>query len=118
MTIEADLYYALKGLVGNRCFPDFAPLSTVKPYITYTQIGGEALSYTDNTLPDGKHGRFQINVWGDTRSSVSALMLQVEATMIQATAFQARPVSAPSSDYDHDMLVYGSMQDFNVFSTR
>ena len=118
MTVEADIFNALKGLVANRCYPDFAPLSTVRPYITYVQIGGEALSYTDNTLPDGKHGRFQINVWGDTRSSVSALMLQVEAIMIQATAFQARPVSAPSSDYDHDMLVYGSMQDFNVFSTR
>lgn len=118
MTIEADIFTALKGLVTNRCFPDFAPLSTVRPYITYVQIGGEALSYTDDTLPDGKYGRFQVNVWGDTRASVSALMPQVEAAMIQATTFQARPVSAPSSDYDHDSLVYGSMQDFNVFSAR
>jgi len=118
MTIEAEIYSALKGLVGNRCFPDLAPLSTVRPYITYVQIGGEAISYLDNTVPDGKIGRFQINVWGDTRASVSALMLQVEAAMIQATAFQARPLSAPSSDYDHDSLVYGAMQDFSVFSTR
>lgn len=118
MTIEAEIYSALKGLVGNRCFPDLAPLSTVRPYITYVQIGGEAISYLDNTVPDGKIGRFQINVWGDTRASVSALMLQVEAAMIQATAFQARPLSAPSSDYDHDMQVYGAMQDFSVFSTR
>ena len=118
MTIEVDIYTALKGLVGNRCFPDFAPLSTVRPYITYVQIGGEALSYIDNTLPNGKHGRFQVNVWGESRGSVSALMLQVEAAMIQSTTFQARPLSAPSSDYDHDSLVYGSMQDFNVFSAR
>lgn len=118
MTIEADIYTAIKSLVSNRCFPDFAPLSTARPYITYVQIGGEAISYLDNTVPDGKIGRFQINVWGDTRASVSALMLQVEAAMIQATAFSARPVSAPSSDYDHDSLVYGAMQDFSVFSTR
>ena len=118
MTIEADIFTALKGLVGNRCFPDFAPLSTARPYITYVQIGGEALNYIDDTLPNGKQGRFQLNVWGDTRASVSALMLQVEAAMIQATAFQARPLSAPSSAYDHDSLVYGSMQDFNVFSAR
>lgn len=118
MTIEAEIYSALKGLVSNRCFPDFAPLSTARPYITYAQIGGEAIGYLDNTVPDGKIGRFQINVWGDTRASVSALMLQVEAAMIQATAFQARPLSAPSSDYDHDSLVYGAMQDFSVFSTR
>ena len=118
MTIEADIFTALKGLVGNRCFPDFAPLSTARLYITYVQIGGEALNYIDDTLPNGKQGRFQLNVWGDTRASVSALMLQVEAAMIQATAFQARPLSAPSSAYDHDSLVYGSMQDFNVFSAR
>ena len=118
MSTESDIYNALKGLVANRCYPDFAPLSTARPYITYVQIGGEALSYLDNAIPSGKYGRFQINVWGDTRASVSALILQVEAAMILASAFQARPVSAPSSEYDHDMLVYGSMQDFNVFSTR
>jgi hypothetical protein len=118
MTVEADLYNALKGLVGNRCFPDFAPLSTVKPYITYTQIGGEALTLLDGSLPDKKHGRFQINVWGDTRASVAALMLQVELAMSQVTVFHARPVSAPSSDYDHDMLIYSAMQDFSVHSAR
>ena len=118
MTIEADIFNTLKGLVGNRCFPDVAPITTAKPYITYTQIGGEAISYVDDTLPDHKHGRFQINVWADTRASASSVMLQVEAAMVQASAFQARPVSAPSSDYDNDMLTYGSMQDFNVTSPR
>lgn len=118
MTVEADIYYALKGLVGNRCYPDFAPLATVRPYLTYTQIGGEAVNFVDSTVPSKKNGRFQVNVWGDTRSSVSALMLQVETAMIGATAFQARPLSAPQNDYDHDMLVYGAMQDFTVWSTR
>ena len=118
MTVEADINTALKGFVSNRCFPDFAPVATVRPYITYVQIGGEALSFLDNTVPSGKFGRFQINVWATTRASASALMLQVEAAMLQASAFQARPVSAPSSEYDHDTMVYGAMQDFNVFSTR
>jgi hypothetical protein len=118
MTVESDIFLALKGLVDNRCFPDMAPITTAKPYITYTQIGGEALALLDGSLPDKKQGRFQVNVWGDTRSSVSALMLQVELAMSQQTVFRARPVSAPSSDYDHDMLTYGSMQDFNVTSIR
>lgn len=118
MTVESDIYTALKVLVSNRCFPDVAPISTVRPYITYTQIGGEAIGYMENTVPDGKHGRFQVNVWADTRASASSTMLAVEAALIQATAFSARPVSAPSSDYDHDMNLYGSMQDFSVFSVR
>lgn len=118
MTTEAEIFTTLKGLVGNRCFPDFAPISTAKPYITYTQIGGEVVSFLENAMASQKNGRFQVNVWADTRASAAALMLQAEALMVQATAFQARPVSAPSSTYDHDMLVYGSMQDFSVWSTR
>ena len=41
MTIETAIYDALKGLVGNRVFPDFAPLGTVRPFITYEQAGGD-----------------------------------------------------------------------------
>lgn len=118
MTVEADLYTVLKGLVSNRCFPDVAPLNATRPYITYTQIGGEALTFIGNELPSKKHGRFQINVWADTRASASTVMLAVESAMTLATAFQAKPLGASSSDYDHDMTLYGSMQDFSVFSNR
>lgn len=118
MSVEGDIFNALKGLVANRVFPDVAPITTMQPYITYAQVGGEALTLLDGSLPDKKHGRFQINVWGSTRSSASALMLQVELAMSQVTVFHARPVSAPSSDYDSDMLTYSAMQDFSVHSSR
>lgn len=118
MTVEADIYNALKTLVSNRVFPDVAPTSTAKPYITYSQIGGEAWGYMERVVPDKQHGRFQVNVWADTRASASATMLLVENALITATAFQASAVSAPSSDYDHDMATYGSMQDFSIWSTR
>jgi len=118
VTIEVDLFDAIKGLVSNRAYPDFAPQATTRPFITYSQIGGESLSFVENTVPSKKNGRFQFNVWGDTRASCSSLILQIESALVTATAFQARPVSAPSSDYDHDMGLYGAMQDFTVFSTR
>ncbi len=118
MTVESDIYTALKGLVSNRCFPDVAPISTVRPYITYTQIGGEALTFIGAEVPSKKHGRFQINVWADTRASASSVMLEVESAMTLDTAFQAKPIGAASSDYDHDMTLYGSMQDFSVWSQR
>ena len=118
MTVEADIFTALKGLVGNRCYPDIAPITTAKPYITYTQIGGDAISYNDDIVPNLKNGRFQINVWADTRAIASSIILQVESAMVLAQSFQARPIGAASNDYDHDMLTYGAMQDFNVTSTR
>lgn len=118
MTVEADIYNALKTLVSNRVFPDVAPTSTTKPYITYSQVGGEAWGYLERVVPDKQHGRFQVNVWAETRASASALMLQVENALVTATAFQCSAVSAPVSDYDYDMLVYGAKQDFSIWSTR
>ena len=118
MTVEAAIFTALRTLVSDRVFPDVAPTSTAKPYITYSQIGGEAWGYMERVVPDKQHGRFQVNVWADTRAGASATMLLVENALITATAFQASAVSAPSSDYDHDMATCGAMQDFSIWSTR
>lgn len=118
MTVEADLFNLLKGLVSNRVYPDVAPLNTPRSYITYQQIGGESVKYVDSTVPDRKHGLIQVNVWADTRAAAAALALQVEAALIGATAFQARPASAPISQHEPDLNLYGTIQDFDVWSTR
>ena len=118
MSVESNIFSTLTALTAGRVFPDVAPLSTVKPYITYTQVGGEAVSKIAPTVSNKKHGRFQINVWANTRASASILMLQVEASMVQASTFNARALDAPSSAYDNDMLTYSSMQDFSVWSDR
>ena len=118
MTVESDLYGILKGLVSNRCFPDFAPLGTARPFITFEQVGGEAMSYLNGTLPDKKNGRFEIGVYTDSRASCAAIALQVESVMAAATAFQASAIHAPISDYASDVMIYSSTQNFSVFSER
>lgn len=118
MSIEGEIFNSIKGLVGNRAFPDMAPLTTAKPYVTYSQIGGEAFSHMANTVPDKQNGRFQFNVWGDSRAQCSALMLQIEAALVTSSLFQARPVGAPLSSYDYDMALYGSQLDMSIWSTR
>ena len=118
MTVESSIYNALKGLVGNRVFPDVAPLATVKPFITYIQIGGEAVSFLERAVPSKQNGSFQIDCYADTRAATAALALQVESAMVTATTFQSKPVAAPSARYDSDMLIYSSTQDFSVWSDR
>ena len=117
MSIEADIYNTLKAVCA-RVFPDFAPVSTTRPYCTYQQIGGQPVNYIEQTLADHKNGEFQINVWADARSSASALMLQIEAALKGASAFTAQPLTAPISDYDADVPVYGSRQDWSIWSPR
>ena len=117
MTVEADLK-ALLALDCPRTFPDFAPVGTTRPYVTFQQVGGDAMNYVDDTAPGIKHGEFQVNVWADNRASAAALALAIEARLRAATQFQARPISAPVSDFDADVPVYGTRQDFSIHSTR
>ena len=117
-SIEYEIYSALKPLVSNRCFPDFAPLGAVRPFITFEQTGGDALSFLDGSLPDKKNGRFEIGVYADSRASCAAIALLVESAMAAATAFQASAIHAPISDYASDVMIYSSTQNFSVFSTR
>lgn len=117
MTIEEDLCTALT-LLCPRTFPDFAPVGTPRPYVTYQQIGGEALAFLDQTIPSTKNADIQINVWADTRAQASALILQIENMMITATAFQASAYGAPANNGDAELKLYSSRQDFSVWSDR
>ncbi len=92
--IEALVYTALKSICASRVYFDVAPMGAAMPYITFTQVGGEAFSHMANTVPDKQNGRFQFNAWGNSRSACSALMAQIETALVTSTAFQARPIGA------------------------
>jgi len=117
MTLEEKLTALLK-TICPRVKPDFAPVNTERPYITYQQIGGEAPDFLDGAVPTVENAEIQINVWADSRSAAKGLMMRIEVALIQATALQASPVSASVSDFDVDIPVYGSRQDFSVWSNR
>lgn len=120
MTVEADIFARLGSLTSNRVYPDVAPENPTKPYIVYQQVGGEAYAFLDSTLPDKKHARIQVAVWATTRAAAAALALQIESQMVTASAFQARALGAPVSDYEPDTQppLYGTRQDFSVRSSR
>lgn len=118
MTVEADIYTALKSLVGNRMFPDLAPAETPRPYIVYQEISGEAPIFLERAVPSKKNGRFQISVWSNTRAEAAAIGLQIEEAMTLATAFQAKPIGGRSAAYDEDTELRGSRQDFTIWSER
>lgn len=118
MTVESDIYTLTKSLVGNRVFPDVAPLGTATPYLTYQQVGGEAVTFYGREVPSKKHGRFQINIWGKTRGEVAALSILLETAFITATAFTAEALGAPAAELDEEIPLYGTRQDFSIWSDR
>ena len=118
MTVESSIFDTLKGLVGNRVFPDFAPFGTATPFIVYSQSGGQVIRPVANVVPDKKNGLFMINVWADTRAQAASIALSVEQAMIEATVFNARPLEAPTSINDPDLSRFGTSQSFTIWSSR
>lgn len=117
MSIESSLVTLLKTLCP-RVYTDFAPVLTQRPYVTFQGIGGESINTLGNEIPNKKNAVIQINVWADTRLSANQLIQQIEDGIRTSAAFQARPQSAPINDFDADIPVYRSMQDFNIWGDR
>lgn len=118
MNVEPAIVRLLSTLADGRVFPDLAPEGVHVPFIVYQQVGGQDPSFLENTVPSKRNGRFQLSVWAATRAQASTLGAQIEAAMVAATEFQARPLSAAVYRYEPDTQLRGSSQDFTVWSDR
>jgi hypothetical protein len=115
MSVEADIFTALKGLVANRVYPDVAPDAVLRPFIVYQQVGGTAVNFVEPAVPGKKNGRFQVSVWADTRSAAATLARQVEDTLRVVPDLQTTVLGAPMAVYEEDTKLRGSMQDFSFW---
>lgn len=120
MSFEGDLFALLKAAapaLGSRVYPDFAPTSTPRPYCTWQQIGGDVINPIANDPPGVRLPEIQINVWANTKLEAASIARAIEDAMRAATAFSARPVGDFVGDFDADMAVYGTRQDFRCRHT-
>lgn len=117
MSLETDLYTVLTSLCP-RVFPDVAPIGAPRPYVIYQQFGGSAPAFLEDTLPDLRNARFQIEAWDETRKAAIALALQIEAALVAAPQFQARAEAAFRSANDEDTDRRGCTQDFSIWGAR
>lgn len=115
MSVELIIFDALRALVSDRVFPDVAPEETARPYITYQQVGGEAVNFVDSTVPSMKNGRWQINVWADSRLDAAPLARLVEDTLRAVTALRPTVLGGPIARYDEETKLRGTTQDFSFW---
>jgi hypothetical protein len=114
VSLESDLVAALDPLAGGRVFADAAPLDTPRPYITYQQVGGEAVNFLGTEIPSQKHARVQVNVWHDTRAGANTLMKQVE-DVIRAAPLLGVVEGALIAQYEQVSTARGAVQDFSFW---
>lgn len=118
MTVEADIFDAIKSTVAGRAYADIAKPGVGRPYAVYQQVGGVSVTYLERALASKKNGRFQVAVWATTRMEAAAIGLAIESALVEATTMQATPIGAAHADYDEDTELYGSRQDFSIWSDR
>jgi hypothetical protein len=120
MSAESIVYGLLSPLASGRAFPDVAPHGAPLPYIVFQQVGGSADVYVESVLLDRENGRFQVSCWATTREQANALARQAEAALVASPAMQCEPLGARSSVVDGtgDPFVYGTRQDFSIWSDR
>ena len=115
--LEEDFVAVLRSQCA-RAFPDTAPLSTAKPYVTWMNVGGIALRYIDNTAANRRMALVQVNVWDTSRAGALALIRSIEDALCAAQAFVATPASEAVSSSEEDLGLYGARQDFTVLGRR
>ncbi len=116
MSFESNFFDAIKSLVSNRVYPDVAPLSTTRPYITIQKVGGQAWNYLESVFVGSRHARVQVNCFASTRNQANALARSVEVALVQNTTLRCW-VETPAIDtYTPDLTppLYGTRQDFSA----
>lgn len=117
MTMEADLNTLLKAICP-RVFPDLAELGTPLPFVTWQGVGGESISFLDNTTGDKRNTLMQINAFSTTRMQALQIIRDVENAMRATPAFICKPMGEPVSTFEPDTKTYGAFQRFDIWSLR
>lgn len=119
MTLEQALFQIWGPLTGGRLYPGGLPDQPVFPAQCWNQSGGQAYWYLDNTLPDHRHARIQVDTFGRIHSDVRSIARATEAALAAASAaqgFAAQPLGAATSlPYNDVLKLYATRQIFSIW---
>ena len=118
MSIEDQLFTVLGALAGGQVYPDVAPPGTVAPYLVHQQVGGQALAYTEGSVPGQENCRIQVSTWSLRRTEATTLAKEAEALLLQAAGMQTEALGNRVHTFDEDTGLYGARQDFSVWVAR
>jgi hypothetical protein len=113
VSLETDLVAAIE-LICPRVYPDIAPDNAALPYITWQHVGGGVINPLDNSAPNKRNHRIQINVWSKTRLEANEILNDIEDA-IRAAPLNGRPVGALFARYEEMTRLRGAQQDFTFW---
>lgn len=114
MTVEDNIYAALKSLVSGRVERDLYK-GAIKPYIVFQQVGGIPLGFLEAAMPSKRNGRFQVCVWDLTRDGAAAIARQAEQVLVESPTLIATAETAMVAIYEPETGLYGTRQHFSIW---
>ena len=78
------------------------------------QVGGEVDRYVENEMPDTRHMRLQVSVWGSNMLNVVSAIRAIEKAIVESD-FVSQVMGAYVTDYQEDLKIYGARQDFGFW---
>jgi hypothetical protein len=126
VSLETQLYTALKSLVSNRVHRDLTPERDTDgkpvplPRITFQQVGGESINFLEGGQVGLRQPRVQVNVWHSRRDDANALAIEVENALRSASGLQTKVLAdfvAVVEVMEDGTRIYGTHQDFQFGTT-
>lgn len=116
MSLESEVFSALKALVGNRVYPAVAPEGTAAPYLTWQVSGGQAVNFMDGAQPSKKNSRIQLNVWSLSLAEALKLAQQAETILRARSTLSTTVETAQFTRYEPDTRLHGTYQFFSCWA--
>lgn len=118
MSFESDFTALIAPLANGEMYWDETPEGYVIAdgalLILVQQVGGRAKWYVDQTLPQYKHARLQIEVWGRDRQAVNDMARLIEKTIAENWN-PAQPYGSFINTAQTQLGLKGTRQDFGLW---
>lgn len=117
MTAREAVSAAIAGLNTAPVFPDIAPDGTPAPFITFSVVG-EA---PEQTLADGVPAtfqRFQVTIYGKTRSEADSFRLPVRDAILALAQPFGGSFQGAHDAFESPVKLYKTILEFYVWANR
>ena len=111
--MDEALHAAIAAVIPN-CYGTVAPANAKTPYVIWQRFGGEGSEYLDNETPQVQTAMVQVRIFSDEVMDAKNLMPVLVAALRQHPDLMIRPSGGFRDNYDHDMCLYSTDQDFEV----
>jgi len=118
MTIYDWIRQKLETLAITAAYPVVADSDAIAPYAVSQRVGGLPMGFLGDDLPSLKNGRFQVAIWAQTALEAEQLSVLAENVLVSDEELQIEALGQPVDDYDEETHLYGSRQDFSIWSPR